>query len=199
MWVSNFQAEDTPQIKEALEITNFVLGTEIGNHMLLDQLEKLSSIDLLTGLYNRNRLNNDMNEILASPDALTSLIFLDINGLKKVNDLEGHIAGDILIKRAANTLISVFHNNDIYRVGGDEFVALFLNGNFDSKEEYFKAFNKRIDENVKNKDRVIISSGMAEYDPEKDCSILTIFTRADRDMYARKQKLKETQEELQKE
>ena len=127
MWISNFKTDDTTKIKEALEITTFILGTEIGNHLLLDRLERLSSTDMLTGLYNRNKLNAYMNEIAESPDVPTCLIFLDINGLKRVNDKEGHISGDHLIKRAANTLIRVYPENDIFRVGGDEFVIILRN------------------------------------------------------------------------
>ena len=127
MWVSDFKADDTPQIKEALEITTFVLGSQIANHLMLNQLTKLSSIDLLTGLYNRNKLNSYMEEILEMDDAPTALLFLDINGLKKVNDHEGHLAGDKLIKRAANALRSVFTDVDIFRVGGDEFVIILRN------------------------------------------------------------------------
>ena len=181
MWVSNFQADDTPQIKEALEITNYVLGTEIGNHMLLDQLEKLSSIDLLTGLYNRNRLNSYMNEIVESPDELTTLIFLDINGLKKVNDQQGHIAGDILIKRAANTLISVFHNNDIYRVGGDEFVVILRS----VEEEQINKYIKDIHRKAKQND-VSFAIGYAMSNSSKD--IEEILKEADVNMYNDKRK-----------
>ena len=123
MWVSNFKATDTPMIKETLEITTFILGFEIGNHILVDQLTQLSSIDVLTGLYNRNKMNSYMNEISESNDSIC-LLFLDINGLKKVNDIEGHNAGDNLIKRAATTLKSVFKKCYIFRAGGDEFVVI---------------------------------------------------------------------------
>ena len=181
MWVSNFQADDTPQIKEALEITTYVLGTEIGNHLLLDQLEKLSSIDLLTGLYNRNRLNGYMNEILDSPDALTSLIFLDINGLKKVNDEQGHIAGDILIKRAANVLISVFHNNDIYRVGGDEFVIILRDVEKEKIDKYIDNIHRKAKQND-----VSFAVGYAMSNNAKD--IEKLLTEADAKMYEDKRK-----------
>ena len=103
MWVSNFKSDDTPKIKETLEITTFILGFEIGNHLLVEQLTQLSSVDVLTGLYNRNKMNNYMQEISETSDTI-SLIFLDINGLKKVNDIEGHAQGDKLIKRASRTL-----------------------------------------------------------------------------------------------
>ena len=181
MWVSNFQADDTPQIKEALEITTYVLGTEIGNHLLLDQLEKLSSIDLLTGLYNRNKLNNVMNEILDSRDALTSLIFLDINGLKKVNDEQGHIAGDILIKRAANVLISVFHNNDIYRVGGDEFVIILRDVEKEKIDKYIDNIHRKAKQND-----VSFAVGYAMSNNAKD--IEKLLTEADVNMYEDKRK-----------
>lgn len=126
MWVSNFKVNDTPKIKEVLEVTTFILGSEIGNHLLVDQLTQLSSIDVLTGLFNRNKMNSYMNEISETNDSI-ALVFLDINGLKKVNDVEGHIAGDNLIKRAASVLKNVFVNCNIFRAGGDEFVVILKN------------------------------------------------------------------------
>ena len=181
MWVSNFTAEDTIQIKEALEITNYVLGTEIGNHLLLDQLEKLSSIDLLTGLYNRNRLNNYMKEIAGSININTALVFLDINGLKKVNDQQGHLAGDILIKKAANTLISVFANYDIYRVGGDEFVVILNDIEEDRVVKYIDELHRKA-----KKNGVSFAVGYAMSDNAKD--IEEIFKEADINMYNDKRK-----------
>ena len=181
MWVSNFQEEDTPQIKEALEITTFVLGTEISNHLLLDRLERLSSIDLLTGLYNRNKLNSYINDILESPDMPTVLIFLDINGLKKVNDKEGHLAGDNLIKRAANTLISVFHEDDIFRVGGDEFVIILRN----VEESFITNKINKLHQKAKKND-VSFAVGYAMTNYSKD--IEKILNEADVNMYNDKRK-----------
>ena len=181
MWVSNFKEDDTPQIKEALEITTFVLGTEIGNHLLLDRLERLSSIDLLTGLYNRNKLNSYMNDILESPDAPTTLVFLDINGLKRVNDKEGHLAGDNLIKRAANTLISVFHDDDIFRVGGDEFVVIKRNVEESKIIELINKLHKKA-----KKNDVSFAVGYAMSNSSKD--IEKILKEADVNMYNDKRK-----------
>ena len=142
MWVSNFLADDTPKIKEVLEITTFILGSEIGNHLMIDQLTTLSSIDLLTGLYNRNKMNNYINEIQESNESI-AIVFLDINGLKKVNDIEGHIAGDNLIKRAANVLKSVFNNSYIFRAGGDEFVVILKNVNEKQILKYIDALKEK--------------------------------------------------------
>ena len=181
MWVSDFKSDDTPKIKEAMEITTFVLGSQIGNYLLVDKLTKLSSIDFLTGLYNRNRLNSYMNEIAESHDAPTGLIFLDINGLKKVNDRDGHVAGDNLIRRAANTLIGVFPENDIFRVGGDEFVTILRDITEENIKEYIEKLHKRA-----RKNDVSFAVGYAMTNNSKD--IERILREADANMYEDKRK-----------
>jgi diguanylate cyclase (GGDEF)-like protein len=123
MWVSNFKADDSTKIKELLEMTTFILGYEIGNKLLVDKLTTLSSIDVLTGLYNRNKMNSYMIEMNELRDPI-GVVFLDINGLKQVNDIEGHLAGDNLIKRASKLLKKVFKGSYIFRAGGDEFVVI---------------------------------------------------------------------------
>ena len=110
-------------------------------------MTELSSIDFLTGLHNRNKLNSYMNEILSSPDEDIALIFLDINGLKKVNDRDGHLAGDSLIRRAANTLIGVFPENEIFRVGGDEFVTILRGAKEQEVIDYIKLLKQRAKKN----------------------------------------------------
>lgn len=181
MWVSNFICDDITKIKEALEITTFILGTEIGNHLLLDRLERLSSTDLLTGLFNRNKLNSYMNEIAELEDAPTGLIFLDINGLKRINDKEGHISGDHLIKRAANTLISVFTENDIFRVGGDEFVVILRN----IEEKQIHEYIEKVQKKAKRND-VSFAIGYSMTNKSKD--IERILKEADQNMYEDKRK-----------
>lgn len=181
MWVSNFRADDTPKIKEALEITTFILGSQIGNHLMLDQLKKLSSTDLLTGFYNRNELNRCMNELLEIPNEPIGLIFLDINGLKKVNDLEGHVAGDNLIKRAAKALKETFDLENIFRVGGDEFVIILRN----VAESKIKEGIERLHQNAKEND-VSFAAGYAMTNCSKD--IEKILIEADFNMYNDKRK-----------
>lgn len=181
MWVSNFKADDTPKIKEALEITTFVLGSQIANHLMLNQLTKLSSIDLLTGLYNRNKLNAFMSELLEAPDSPISLIFLDINGLKKVNDQEGHIAGDNLIKRAATALKMTFPDKEVFRVGGDEFVVILR----DVSEKRINAYIDEIHKNATN-NNVSLAVGYAMTNCSKD--IERILKEADVNMYNDKRK-----------
>lgn len=129
IWAINFNAEQAVEIKETLEITTFILGSELGNYMLLDRLKILSSRDMLTGVMNRNEMNNFVDSLCSEESGETEkvgVIFADLNGLKKINDSEGHNAGDKLLKDAALALKEVFGEQEIFRAGGDEFAIIAM-------------------------------------------------------------------------
>ena len=126
IWVTNFDPEKAARIKETLELTTFILSSEISNYLMLRQLQILSSTDMLTGLRNRNEMNRQMQR-MSAPGEPIGIVFADLNGLKTVNDTEGHEAGDMLLRDAASALRRVFAAEDVFRVGGDEFVV-FLPG-----------------------------------------------------------------------
>lgn len=129
IWATNFDTKDTDRIKETLELTTYFIASEVANYQLLQKLEMLSSTDLLTGVKNRNAMNNRVFKIVTGRERMPSsygVIFADLNGLKTVNDNNGHNAGDKLLKKAANTLKTIFSGSEIYRAGGDEFVIIFM-------------------------------------------------------------------------
>lgn len=73
-------------------------------------MEVLSSVDLLTGINNRNTMNNRIDRIVAGKAILAepyAVVFVDLNGLKRVNDTEGHTSGDEMIKDAAAKNVSL--------------------------------------------------------------------------------------------
>ena len=138
VWADNFPAASATRIKETLEVTTFILSSEISNYLLLDRLETLSSRDMLTGVFNRNEMNNVVDRFSQLSDKTgdsLGVIFADLNGLKTVNDIQGHSAGDQLIKKAATLLSEVFSNGRVYRAGGDEFSIIMDNT---SEEEVAK-------------------------------------------------------------
>ena len=142
IWACNFDAENTVKIKETIELTVYFVASEIGNHKMMDRLRYLSSIDILTGVLNRNEMNNRIDTIRKTGnDELKGLgiVFADLNGLKRVNDKEGHAAGDLLIKNAAMALQNVFIGDQIYRAGGDEFMVLL---SFTTEEAIKEKINK---------------------------------------------------------
>ena len=125
MWALNFNVENVLKIKETLELTTFFLASEISNYLLLDKLKILSTIDTLTSVRNRNEMNNRVDRIVEGKEPVPqAVLFADLNGLKRVNDERGHAAGDKMLRAAASILQSVFHDGEVYRAGGDEFMIL---------------------------------------------------------------------------
>ena len=123
----NFDTESTQHIKDTLELTTYFIASEIANNRFIDQLKALNKVDLLTGVMNRNAMNCRASELCGAADGgpcPKGVVFADLNGLKYVNDHQGHIAGDLLLKNAAMILQSTFIGDEIYRVGGDEFLVL---------------------------------------------------------------------------
>lgn len=94
-----------------------------------EQLHAAARTDALTGLANRLRFNERMAELVVEPDAeKLAILYLDLDGFKRVNDRHGHEAGDKLLAQVSERLRSVVRETDcIFRLGGDEF-ALILTG-----------------------------------------------------------------------
>lgn len=129
IWATNFATEDTVRIKETLELTTFFLASEISNYQLFEKFRILSSIDMLTGVLNRNEMNNRVDYLSSNKQAkkkTIGIVFVDLNSLKQTNDILGHEAGDHLLKNAADILRKFFPDDEIFRAGGDEFMVMVL-------------------------------------------------------------------------
>jgi diguanylate cyclase (GGDEF)-like protein len=128
IWACNFAPDDAPKIKQTLETTTFIIGSEISNYLLVDRLKVLSSKDMLTGVMNRNEMNNYVDKLSDEEESDNSVgvVFADLNGLKRMNDDYGHNAGDKLLKDAARALEEVFKTEEIFRAGGDEFSIIII-------------------------------------------------------------------------
>ena len=130
MWAINFNEDNAAKIKETLELTTFIIASEIANFLLIDRLKIASTRDMLTGVMNRNIMNNyipDLFKRKVAKGKSIGVIFADVNGLKVANDAYGHTAGDIILKNAGNALKEVFDEEQIFRSGGDEF-AIIIEG-----------------------------------------------------------------------
>lgn len=91
-----------------------------------EQLRFLSTHDVLTGLYNRNFFEAEVERLQNSRLEPVNVMMIDVNGMKAINDTLGHAAGDELLRRTAQVLKLSFRKEDVIaRIGGDEFVVLF--------------------------------------------------------------------------
>lgn len=89
------------------------------------ELEHLNTYDVLTGLYNRNFFERRLQEFRKRKILQGGVLMIDINNLKKTNDMLGHAAGDRLIKQTAKCIAAEFREHDtVARIGGDEFCVL---------------------------------------------------------------------------
>ncbi len=167
IWANNFDTDRTLHIKETLEITTFFLASEISSFQMFDRFRILSTVDLLTGVLNRNEMNNRVMQ-LGIDDRPgrknVGILFADLNGLKSMNDNNGHSAGDKLIKDAAAILKEVFPEDEIYRAGGDEFMVL-LRG---TSMEELKDYEKQMKDKAAATDNVSFAVGISlEEDSQK--------------------------------
>ena len=119
-----------------------------------------------------------------------AFVVCDANNLKKINDSEGHVAGDEYIRNAAKLLCDIFAHSPVFRVGGDEFVV-FLSGNdYSVRAELMEKLRSRVLANQKSGLGPVLASGMAEFEPETDSLVTDIFDRADKEMYENKEEIK---------
>ena len=142
LFITNFNVEHIVEIKEFVELTAFFLSAEIANNSLMERLEYMSNIDVLTGVKNRNSMNARVDFHVSNYFPVRTpfgIIFADLNGLKQCNDNGGHEAGDELLKKAATLLTKHFGKDEVYRSGGDEFVIIVQDC---QKEDFEKRVEK---------------------------------------------------------
>ncbi|WP_405324357.1 diguanylate cyclase domain-containing protein [Fibrobacter sp.] len=180
IWASNFAPEETDHIKETLELSTYFIASEIANYKLLQRLETLSSTDLLTGVKNRNAMNNRVIQIASGRERKPmsyGIIFADLNSLKTVNDKIGHNAGDKLLVDAAEILKTTFSKSDIYRAGGDEFLIIDMETPKDVLSSKVETLQKKSD------DPNNISFAIGFYYEENGGDIRAAMHEADSRMY----------------
>ena len=193
IWAMNYDVAKATTIKETFEITAYILASAISNYLLMDRLKVLSSKDILTGVMNRNEMNNYVDKLsLESNPAGVSVgvIFADLNGLKRVNDQCGHNMGDTLLKNAAKALEEVFDTDEIYRAGGDEFTIIVTGI---TEEELGKRV-EAVREVSQKYDHVCFAIGQC-YDDSKS-NVRQALRIADARMYEDKRKFYEKHPEL---
>lgn len=123
--------------KDFLESLCFFIETAMTREKEKKHLQNLSYVDSLTYAQNRNHFNEYLKKNRCKELHFVGVIYLDLNGLKEINDKMGHLAGDTLIIGASYVLQEIFADNS-YRIGGDEFVVIeqdVLESEFYSKYE----------------------------------------------------------------
>ena len=152
----------------------------------------MANTDSLTGVRNKHAYSENEiainQKIQAGELEKLAVVVGDINGLKYVNDTQGHAAGDQLIKDACALICEYFTHGAVFRVGGDEFVIVLQEKGYDTMSEVIRELNRKVEENIKD-NAVVISIGYSVLNQE-DQQLRDVFERADQMMYERKKELK---------
>lgn len=150
--------------------------------------------DALTGVRNKNAFAEYEDKLARQVESGEvqefAFVVFDVNGLKYVNDTYGHKAGDEYLRAACMTICKEYKHSPVFRIGGDEFVAVLLGEDFANRMTLLQDHNKLCEANI-GTDGVVISAGMYEYDPESRMTVREVFEHADALMYQRKQALRE--------
>ena len=170
---------------------------EVSHAEELGKARSMANTDSMTGVKNKHafieyeaHVNSRISR--GELDAF-AVIVCDVNGLKWVNDNQGHQAGDEYIKAACRMICVLFKRSPVFRVGGDEFVVVLTGEDYDMRGNLMEELNRQSECNCET-GGVIVAAGMAEYQMGKDLSMSSVFEQADARMYARKKELKGARE-----
>lgn len=167
------------------------------NRKTYKRIKYYSEYDVLTKSYNRRAGIIKLNSLFPSDERrtfLVSLCFIDINGLKDVNDNLGHKMGDELIISVVETIKSTIRNKDfIIRLGGDEFLIVFNGINIKDTEKVWNRVLDKYEYINKNEKRpyvISVSHGIVDYDNKQKSQVDDLIKEADQKMYEEKRKIK---------
>lgn len=177
----------TPQWKDGQIVGAVVTFVDITRRKLDEErILYLSYHDTLTGLYNRRYFEEELNRLDRSRNLPVSVIMGDLNGLKAMNDIFGHSAGDILLKRAAEAIRDSCRGDDILaRLGGDEFAILLPGTHLADAEKIAGRIHERFSGIlVEGLPGSMALGAAAKEDPED--TLQEVLERAEEEMYRRK-------------
>lgn len=188
----------TSGMNEMVDRLNFTLKELMSSQQHADAMSRLATLDSLTGIRNKTAFDNQLEvleEEFEKDEKEFGFVMIDLNNLKLINDNYGHDKGDISIKKLCGIICDVFAHSPVYRVGGDEFIVLLQNEDFNNVESLVSAFRDRMratygDKSALPWDRISAAIGYALYDPEFDDGIDSVKSRADKEMYECKREMK---------
>lgn len=165
----------------------------IERHRLFSALRSLSLIDDLTGLYNRRGfadLGEQYLKLARRSGRGVTMVYLDLDRFKTINDSLGHHVGDRALLKVADILRATFRRSDIIaRLGGDEFGVLALEAADESAELLVERLRERVldfNESSAEPFQLAVSIGMAHHDDDPKVRLEDMVAEADAAMYREK-------------
>lgn len=185
MKIASISSSDGKYLGRAVTLTNIT-----GEIELQSRVNYLTFHDSMTGLYNRNYLDEEIDRLNTTRQLPITLIMADLNGLKISNDLMGHDEGDDIIRMSADVLRNACRTEDIIaRIGGDEFLIFLPETDEDSAEVICQRILSASQRRSTKLGPLSIAVGFYTKRTEAE-NIRLCITKADEDMYAKKNLMK---------
>ena len=207
---SDLQVMPMPNVHTANEVASLAIKTVLmseklcstANDMIhtqqrLNRMRELAHKDSLTQVGNKAAYSSYIDQLrqkVESGDARFAVVMADINLLKKINDTFGHEKGDRYIRLCCSAICDIYAHSPVFRVGGDEFVIYLTGKDYENRDKLLSEARERMtakydDPGLIPWENPSVSIGMAEYDPRYDESLEQVESRADRAMYAEKERI----------
>lgn len=184
--------DDTRHVIVAVSNIDSAKQKEMAIRAALGNAMDMANKDALTKVKNKyayTKAVKDLNEQAARGAKEFAVVVMDINGLKHVNDTQGHSSGDEYIKESCHIICTIFKHSPVFRIGGDEFAVLLTGQDYENREELIGRFKSIVMSN-KKKGLANLACGMATFDRGLDSSVESVFERADKAMYENKRLFK---------
>lgn len=173
--------------------TFVVQGEKLYHVKELGSAKQIAYRDPLTGVKNKQAFQEMKADVDMRIDTLElkelGIIVFDVNGLKQINDNLGHEEGDKFIIKGCELICKMFQHSAVYRIGGDEFVAVLEGDDYTRRTQLMDEFDNMMIEHVRT-GQVVVSAGLDVFRAGRDSNFNSIFERADQRMYERKKYLK---------
>ena len=188
----------TENLLEYLEYLQQARGQVADMQVKYLAMDEIAHKDSLTGVKNKTAYEEAMDLLdkkISAETAKFCIVMVDVNFLKRVNDTYGHERGNEYLINACKLTCGVFGKENVYRIGGDEFVVI-IEGEKVSLCKYFVAqFKsemeiKNLNFSLKPWEKISAAVGMATYEAGNDKTADEVFKRADKEMYENKLAMK---------
>ena len=165
----------------------------------VQDMTQLAFTDALTHVNSKvayDKMKESLQEQIDQGIATFAFVMIDVNNLKDINDNYGHDCGDKYIFGSCHIFCHIYKQSPIYRVGGDEFIVLLQNSNYNNRNKLLKDMETEFKKAANNSsrkpwERYSVAYGMAEY--KKGDRVDDVFRRADENMYHKKMEMKGSQ------
>lgn len=194
--------KDSQLLRKYMERFNIVLNHFFQN-LKLDALNKrllqMTETDAMTHVKNRTAFETRLGELqsmmCSERKNQYAIAVFDVNNLKTINDNLGHEAGDEYIINCCRLICKTFKKSAVYRIGGDEFVAVLTGDDYKQKDILLSGMRMEMEHlmstDLPDFEKLSIASGLAVYNPEEDFNVSDVFKRGDAAMYENKAVMKE--------